>query len=344
MRIGVIAIASGLSVLGAGARAGTIHVPADFTSIQAAIDNANNNDTIVVAKGNYNEVAEIVGKSFLTLKASGKVRITGTNQDSGILVQNSDHVEVRGFTVTGGDFQNVYVVGCADVRVTGCIIGGTANVGISVADSLRVRIDRNIVDGVPEVGILVAPPPPFAPLGPTGANDSVFEKNRVRDAGSTGISITGANCTVSKNRVERPGEDGIVVDGSTTSVKNRVIDAAKHGYVSIAGVQSSFTKDKVIHSAGDDFGLNCQNSSIVKCSSSRAGSSGFFVVVTATGNTFTKCKVKRATDDGFQVDGTTNTFDRCRTTKSGALGLNDAAGGATTNIYDQCKFDSTNLP
>ena len=46
---------------------GTIHVPGDYTDIQVAIDNANNNDVIVIAPGIYRTSwgYEISGKDLV---------------------------------------------------------------------------------------------------------------------------------------------------------------------------------------------------------------------------------------------------------------------------------------
>lgn len=47
-----------------GAQGATIHVPADYSTIQAAINAASNGDTIVVAPGTYQENINFQGKAI----------------------------------------------------------------------------------------------------------------------------------------------------------------------------------------------------------------------------------------------------------------------------------------
>ena len=82
----------------------------DFTSIQAAIDDANNGDKIEVAPGTYNEAIDFLGKK-VTLYSSGGPKVT-TIDANGIAgachvvqcVSGEDaNTILEGFTITGGD-------------------------------------------------------------------------------------------------------------------------------------------------------------------------------------------------------------------------------------------------
>ena len=42
------------------------------------------------------------------------------------------------------------------------------------------------------------------------------------------------------------------------------------------------------------------------------------------------------------MQGTGNTFTKAKASGSGGLDLNDPAGGATTNVYTDCKFKTIN--
>jgi parallel beta-helix repeat protein len=75
-----------------------LYVPSDFTSIQAAVDNASSGDTIIVAPGTYNE-ALIISKSLTVI---GEDRDTTIIDGSGVgdtFSIKSDYVNIQELTV-----------------------------------------------------------------------------------------------------------------------------------------------------------------------------------------------------------------------------------------------------
>jgi hypothetical protein len=92
--------------------ADTLHVPADYSTIQRAIDAAVNNDEIVVAPGHYNETINLRGKA-VTLRSTdpsddATVRATvldGTGLDSSVIAciagEGLDTL-IDGLTITNG--------------------------------------------------------------------------------------------------------------------------------------------------------------------------------------------------------------------------------------------------
>ena len=86
----------------------TIYVPQDYTTIQAAIDNANDEDIISVASGTYNENIIIQTKN---------ISVIGENQETTFIEGNTGPVVtiysnvprtaiLSGFTITGGSGNN----------------------------------------------------------------------------------------------------------------------------------------------------------------------------------------------------------------------------------------------
>jgi len=77
-----------------------LHVPQDFSTIQAAVDAASPRDIIQVAQGTYNENVLIEGKSDIQLRGKNTV-LQGSGVGTGIRIVGSDHIEVQGFIVDG---------------------------------------------------------------------------------------------------------------------------------------------------------------------------------------------------------------------------------------------------
>ena len=90
--------------------AAMINVPADYTTIQAAVDAAGNGDEILVAPGTYtgigSEVVNALGKA-ITIKASGtpeETIIDGQGVRVGVKCGSGEGADtiIEGFTITGG--------------------------------------------------------------------------------------------------------------------------------------------------------------------------------------------------------------------------------------------------
>ena len=77
-----------------------LHVPADFDTIQEAVEAANPNDTIQVAPGTYNENVLIDGKSNIQVRGANSL-LQGDQEGIGISIVESDHILVQGFIVDG---------------------------------------------------------------------------------------------------------------------------------------------------------------------------------------------------------------------------------------------------
>lgn len=110
-----------------------IHVPADYATIQQAIDNANNGDTIIVAPGTYVENISYNGKAVTVISSDGPEVTTIDGNASDVVVsfwnyEGSDSV-LDGFTITNGNggFGGGIVCITSSPTVQNCII--SANTG-----------------------------------------------------------------------------------------------------------------------------------------------------------------------------------------------------------------------
>jgi hypothetical protein len=111
----------GLGLAGA-ARAETIEVPADFATIQAAIDAAASGDIIHVAAGEYGE--DIQPKSDIQLRGEETARTILRPSTAGATVQisNISNVVIRNFTFVNSE------------------------TGINIASGFNIDIDNNVFD------------------------------------------------------------------------------------------------------------------------------------------------------------------------------------------------------
>jgi len=109
MRLAIIVAV--LSIAAVTADSKVIEVPKDYATIQAAINAAARNDTVLVAPGTYVENINFIGKA-ITVKSSGGPSTTiidggsPTNPDYGSVVtfNNSEGLDsvIEGFTITNG--------------------------------------------------------------------------------------------------------------------------------------------------------------------------------------------------------------------------------------------------
>jgi hypothetical protein len=123
------------------------NVPADFTTIQDAIDNSNNNDTIIVSQGNYIENLIIskpltISSNYLFTQDTTDIETTiidGNSTGSTIIISDiiDEEINIFGLTITGGSgtFSDPYNYGedflfgggffienCSDVRLLDLMI------------------------------------------------------------------------------------------------------------------------------------------------------------------------------------------------------------------------------
>jgi parallel beta-helix repeat protein len=206
--------------------AATINVPADYTTIQAAVDAASNGDEILVAPGTYtgtgDQVVDMLGKA-ITLRASGTPEQTIIDGEGARLViachggEGTDTV-IEGFTITGGNFGGG--IDCKDSSsptISGCTISGNGvnwGFGISCYLSCSPTITNCTISYNNGDGIYC-----YLSSSPT-ITDCTISGNYggasgggiyCRDNSSPAIT----NCTISGNAAESGGgiycEDGSVI-------------------------------------------------------------------------------------------------------------------------------------
>ena len=210
-----------------------IHVPGDYSTIQAAINAASNGDTIIVAAGSYKENV-VINKSLILQGAqagvdartrSGAETIINPGAGTGIKIStanrtaNSCVVVIDGLTV-----QNIEhgittpdPVMAANITVKNVRVLHSNNFSISLTFTLKATVEYCYVEGA-DVAINAGALDPFPPTVATFRNnevvnsafgitgylkDSLIEGNLIRDFTKAGSGISGTllNTEVKNNTV-----------------------------------------------------------------------------------------------------------------------------------------------
>jgi len=136
----------------ATAFAGTIHVPKDQPTIQAASDAAVDGDTILISSGTYAKTITISYRQQLVVRAAGKVTIESTGA-TGLLVSGCTDVQLIGLRFHGGSGAGVSIATSSFVTLSKCRIEGFDGDGVKADQSHHVRLDRCTVRDIGGVAI-----------------------------------------------------------------------------------------------------------------------------------------------------------------------------------------------
>ena len=212
----------GISVLAAGA-AGTagaaiINVPGDQPSIAAAVAAASNGDTILIAKGRWQE-------AMTTTKELNFRGESGTIWDGyfGATHNGQLNATANNVTVQGIEFQNgsvpIAITG-DDAQVTGCSLRGSTD-GVWV-DGSRAQVSKNRFYGQQGSNYTIEIHGP----------DSVVEKNEILDNDYAGIFVdaeSAGTATVARN-VQDTSQDLLTITVYNASAPLITKNKLLHGY------------------------------------------------------------------------------------------------------------------
>lgn len=111
--------------------------PNNYTSIQAAVDDASDNDTVYVFNGTYYE-AVFVSKPLYLIGENKTITILEGNGTRDIITIQANYVTVNGFTIFNGHF-NILFNHSSNGNISGNIIGSGLQ-GVSVQNGCRQLI------------------------------------------------------------------------------------------------------------------------------------------------------------------------------------------------------------
>lgn len=216
----------------------TITVPDDYSSIQAAIDNASEGDEIFVKIGTYNENLTINKSISLIGENKFSTIVVGTGNTACLI--HHDNVNVTGFTfkrpstmrwhygihllnikycnIFGNNiestFYGIWLVDASYNNIFANTATGNWN-GIHLSTSNFNNISNNSVTGSHDIGIDCS-----------GSNDNLIMNNYAALNGWAGINLDGnspnTNNWIAHNNITGNGAIGIAIT-STDSCNNKII-------------------------------------------------------------------------------------------------------------------------
>jgi hypothetical protein len=180
----------------------TIKVPADYATIQAAVDVAISGDTISVSKGTYKENIAINKNIKLIGESAGYVTIDGQGTNPAIIVNGADNFLIQKFIIKSQNQKAIYCTG--NNRTKGTIKNiylKDSEWGIYVENNCELTILNNIIYN----------------------NRSADNKNGggifIKDNFSYGIIIELRNNTIDDNH------HGIWIDNSKVKTINNIVSS-----------------------------------------------------------------------------------------------------------------------
>ena len=241
---------------------GTLTVPGDHETIQAAVDAASPGDLILIDSGVYTEAVKVTTEN-LTIRGLDRnnVILDGEfERDNGIFVVEADGVAVENMTARNYTSNGFFWTGVEGYRGSYLTAYRNGDYGIYAFDSVKGQLDNSLGSGSPDAGFYIGECYPcdavidnviseYNGLGYSGTNsggnlkivNSTFRNNRagiVPNSGSYELCYPGRESTVvgnlvhDNNELDNPAIDvallaqgnGILLAGAvrTTVERNRV--------------------------------------------------------------------------------------------------------------------------
>jgi len=249
----------------------------------------------------------------------------------GVQVEGATDVTLDGVTILGATQHAVRVLGGSGATVRKSRIADGIGDGVALVAAAGAVVEKNVITNLGALAVS------------GGGPDLRVASNKIF-ATATGIGVSGANAVVEKNKLTDLAGVGVVAPAGGTGgryAKNTVVRAAT-GFA-VAGTLATFEKNTVKEPLGIGIDVAGDDNVFLGGKVTAAGSFGVGVRMSASGNRFEGTSSAKAVGDGFRVEGAGNTFVEAKAAGSGGLDLNDGAGAATTNVYTDCKFKTSNV-
>jgi parallel beta-helix repeat protein len=231
------------------AKAGTIVVPDNYPTIQAAINAASSGDTIYVKVGTYHENV-FVNKAVSIVGENKNTTIIDGGKSNTITVK-ADNVTISDFTIRNG-WSGIYSNGYDRMTIEENIV--TANIGTGVGDGIYIMnsygdiIGNNIITGNTEDGLTLAP----------NTTDSIVSENIIVLNGGTGVFMHdhADRNTIIDNNVSLNSEHGVyMAKVYDNHVYRNCIRSNKVGFTIHGGTRNIIEDNSVVSNVEAGFRL-----------------------------------------------------------------------------------------
>lgn len=239
--IWVLAMLASVAMIAWPMAAKEIKVPQDFPTIQAAIDAAEEGDTITVAPGLYQENIVIV--KHLTLQGAGADQVTIAAADPSrptLVVRLAQGVIVQGFTITGG-YGGVRIESRAQAALTANRIAGNRWDGVEVRGPAQATLENNEISGNGDDGIDV-----------WDYGQATITKNKIF-GNWKGVSVgVFARADLQENEISGNWTGALVWVGAQASfIGNKISGNRWHGVEVRDAVAALFQANEIIENLGN---------------------------------------------------------------------------------------------
>lgn len=181
-----------------------IKVPADYPTIQEAVDAAPVGGQVLVSSGTYNETV-LVFTNGLSLMSDGDAHLIGG------LVVSGENIEIKSFKISATNRIGFLLFNATGVSVkNNSILGSGSRFGFLMDNSSNCSIKNNYSSGHGIVGMLSA-----------GSHHNEFKENYVVNDNYYGLYLQESSNETLKNNVCNENTFGIAIDFSDN---NAIID------------------------------------------------------------------------------------------------------------------------
>lgn len=311
--------------------AADLHVPAEYPTIQAAVDAAALFDVVVVAKGVY-PGSVTIKKDFVGVRGKGEVVI---NNGAGVEIDAAFGVLLENLTVIHGGNYALTVRDSTDVTVRDCVIKAVGS-GVAFVKGSQIRLIESevTVSSSSSDGVGVVDTTDVEIVGckirggefgvqAEGASRLTIRDCDVRDS-LTGISAySDLEITAISENVVKDVNFGIYVDTPGLVARNDV--AFANVGLWIRGDRSRVLGNVIVDTQGTGCFVEGDDVVVTSNKLARCGSG----VVVATGSvraTVVGNQIKKSEENGIRFDGSDGLVAHSKISKSGVADFNmDAA-------------------